>query len=115
MRLSLEQCAQLTLTSDVAWDRDFGSGCASCVAMMQPPDHREGDDVAPIVGFALTRMRRRCCSPRTMTWSKHSRRRVPITRSQYGFCHGDRCAVRTAEKRRMKLYGRNHPSEKRPA
>ena len=26
MRLSLAQCAQLTLTSDVAWNRDFGSG-----------------------------------------------------------------------------------------
>ena len=56
--------------------------------MMQPADHREGDDVAPIVGFALT---------------------------QYGFCHGDRGAVRTAEKRRMKLYERTYPSEKHPA
>ena len=40
-------------------------------------------------------MRRRCCSPRTMTWSRQSRRRVPITRSQYGFCHGECGAVRT--------------------
>jgi hypothetical protein len=39
------QYAQLTLTSDVAWDRDVGSGGASCVAMMQPADHREGDDL----------------------------------------------------------------------
>jgi len=45
MRLSLTQCAQLMLASDVAWDRDCGSGGASCVAMMQPADHREGDDL----------------------------------------------------------------------
>jgi len=57
MRLSLEQCAQLTLTSDVAWDRDFGSGCASCVAMMQPADHREGDDLPPIRRLALAEFR----------------------------------------------------------
>ena len=55
MRLGLAQCTQLTPTRDFAWDRDFGSGCASRVAMMQPADHREGDDVPPIVGFALTR------------------------------------------------------------
>ena len=53
MRLSLAQCAQLTLTSDVAWDRDFGSGCASRVAMMQSADHREGDDLPPIRRLAL--------------------------------------------------------------
>jgi hypothetical protein len=29
MRLGLAQRAQLTLTPDVVWDRDFGSGCAS--------------------------------------------------------------------------------------
>ena len=29
VRLSLTQCAQLMLTFDVAWDRDFGSGGAS--------------------------------------------------------------------------------------
>jgi hypothetical protein len=34
MRLGLAQCAQLTLTLDFVWDRDFGSGCASRVAMM---------------------------------------------------------------------------------
>jgi hypothetical protein len=38
--LSPAQCAQLTLTPDVVWDRDLGSGCALCVAMMQPADHR---------------------------------------------------------------------------
>jgi hypothetical protein len=53
MRLGLAQCAQLTLTPDFVWDRDFGSGCASRVAMMQPADHREGDDLPPIVGLAL--------------------------------------------------------------
>jgi len=53
MRLGLAQCAQLT--PDFVWDRDFGSGCASCVAMMRPADHREGDDLPSIVGLALTR------------------------------------------------------------
>jgi hypothetical protein len=53
MRLGLAQCAQLTLTPDFVWDRDFGSGCASRVAMMQPADHRERDDLPPIGGLAL--------------------------------------------------------------
>ena len=55
IRLRPAQWAQLTLKPDAAWDRDFRSGCASCVAMMQPADHREGDDVPPIDGLALTR------------------------------------------------------------
>jgi len=42
------------LTLDVVWDRGFRSGCASCVAMMQSADHREGDHLPPIVGLALT-------------------------------------------------------------
>src|SRR5215470_7909989 len=33
---------------------------------------------------------RRCASPKTSTRSTHSRRTVPIRRSTYGFCHGDR-------------------------
>jgi hypothetical protein len=52
IRVSLAQCAQLTLTPDFVWDRDFGSGCASRVAMMHPADHRESDDL-PHVGFSL--------------------------------------------------------------
>src|SRR6476659_6582633 len=36
---------------------------------------------------------RRCRSPNTTTWSKHSRRIEPIALSQYPFCHGDRGAV----------------------
>ena len=55
-RLGLAQCAQLT--PDVVWDRDFGSGCDSRVAMMQPADHWKGDDVPPFGGFALARFRR---------------------------------------------------------
>src|SRR5438309_8273389 len=31
-----------------------------------------------------------------MTWSRSSRRMVPITRSAKGFCHGDRSAVRSS-------------------
>ena len=57
MRLSPAQRAQLMLTSDVAWDQDVGSGGASCVAMMQPADHREGDDLPPIGGLALAELR----------------------------------------------------------
>ena len=53
MRLSLAQCAQLMLMPDVVWDRGFGSRCASCVAMMQPADHRESDDLPSIYGLAL--------------------------------------------------------------
>ena len=52
-RVRPAQCAQLRLASDVAWNRDFGSGGASCVAMMQPADHREGDDLPPIRRLAL--------------------------------------------------------------
>jgi hypothetical protein len=36
---------------------------------------------------------RRCASPNTIMWSRHSRRIVPISLSTYGFCHGDRGAV----------------------
>ena len=57
MRLGLAQCAQLTRTPDFLWDRDFGSGCASCVAMMQPADHREGDDLPAIRRLALAEFR----------------------------------------------------------
>jgi len=51
MRLGLAQCAQLT--PDFMWDRDFRSGGASRVAMMQSADHRECDDLPPIGGLAL--------------------------------------------------------------
>ena len=36
-----------------------------------------------------------CLSPRTMTLSNSSRRSVPMTRSQYGFCQGERGAEST--------------------
>src|ERR1700730_14040544 len=36
---------------------------------------------------------RRCRSPNTTTWSRHSRRIEPIALSQCPFCHGDRGAV----------------------
>src|SRR5262245_47281674 len=39
------------------------------------------------------RIRRKCASPNTIRWSRHSRRIVPISLSTYGFCHGDRGAV----------------------
>jgi hypothetical protein len=41
------------LTPDVVWDPEFRSGCASCVAMMLPAHHREGDDFPSIDGLAL--------------------------------------------------------------
>jgi hypothetical protein len=53
IRQSPAQCAQLTLTPDVVWDRDFGSSCASCVAMVQATDHREGDDLPPVRRLVL--------------------------------------------------------------
>jgi len=53
IRHSPAQCAQLTLTPDVVWDRDFGSSCASCVAIVQATDHREGDDLPPVRRLAL--------------------------------------------------------------
>ena len=47
------QGGQRTLKPDVVWDRDFRLGDASCVAMMQSPDHREGDDLPSIDGLTL--------------------------------------------------------------
>jgi hypothetical protein len=41
-------------------------------------------------------VRRNDLSFHTMMWSKHSRRTEPISRSTYGFCHGDRGAVITS-------------------
>src|SRR6476620_7997421 len=38
-------------------------------------------------------MRRRCPSPETMTWSKHSRRIDPISRSAKPFCQGEPGAI----------------------
>src|SRR4029450_5548944 len=40
--------------------------------------------------------RRRWGSFRPTRWSRHSRRRVPMSRSTYGFCQGDRAAVLTS-------------------
>src|SRR6202047_1441160 len=37
-----------------------------------------------------SRMCRRCRSPNTTTWSRHSRRIEPISLSAYAFCHGER-------------------------
>ncbi len=50
-RLSSAQCARLT--PDVVRDRGFRSGGASRVAMMQPADHREGNDLPPVGGVAF--------------------------------------------------------------
>src|SRR5439155_10181672 len=41
-------------------------------------------------------MRRRCHSPKTTTWSRHSRRIEPMSRSAKAFCHGLCGAVRTS-------------------
>ena len=46
-----------------------------------------------IVGRVRSQQWRRCRSPYTTTWSRHSRRIEPIALSQYPFCHGDRGAV----------------------
>ena len=60
-----------------------------------------------IVGHVDRSRWRRCRSPNTTTWSRHSRRIEPIALSQYPFCHGDRGAVGQsrmliARRRRMK-------------
>src|ERR1700738_2136784 len=39
------------------------------------------------------KIRRRCISPKTMTWSTHSRRIDPISRSAKPFCQGEAGAV----------------------
>src|SRR5215831_10761026 len=39
------------------------------------------------------RIRRRCASPKTIIWSRHSRRIVPISLSTYPFCHGEPAAM----------------------
>src|ERR1019366_8834998 len=39
------------------------------------------------------RIRRRCASPKTTTWSKHSRRIDPINRSAKPFCQGEAGAI----------------------
>src|SRR6476660_2965542 len=38
-------------------------------------------------------MRRRCTSPRTVMWSRHSRRIDPISRSAKPFCQGEAGAI----------------------
>ena len=48
-----------------------------------------------VVRYRLSR-RRRWVSFSTTTWSRHSRRSVPMRRSTYGFCQGDRGAVLTS-------------------
>ncbi len=50
--------------------------------------------LAPIVVARITAQQMgRWRSPKTITWSKQSRRIEPIARSQYPFCQGERAAV----------------------
>src|ERR1700685_3747153 len=49
-----------------------------------------------VVGKITSQSPRNDLSFHTMTWSKHSRRMEPISRSTYGFCHGERGAVVTS-------------------
>jgi hypothetical protein len=86
--------------------------------MMRPADHREGDDLPAILGLALAELGGVLAecevgpgsvivlealpqdAPQVLLSEnddvvEESRRMVPITRSQYGFCHGDCGAVRT--------------------
>jgi hypothetical protein len=71
--------------------------------MMQPADHREGDDVPPIIGLALTRFGGILIKPEVgpepmivLEVLAQDALQVPITRSQHGFCHGDPGAVSTS-------------------
>ena len=54
---------------------------------------------------------RRCRSPTTTIWSRHSRRIDPISLSQYPFCHGDRGAVGRS---RIPIARRPAPQERHP-
>ena len=47
IRRRFAQSTQRTLMSEESWDPDRRLGCASCVAMMQPADHREGRRPSP--------------------------------------------------------------------
>ena len=49
----LAKLAKVTPLPDTVWDRDFRLGSASCVVMIQSPDHREGDDLPSIDGLTL--------------------------------------------------------------
>ena len=42
-----------------------------------------------IVGGIFVRIRRKCASPKTITWSTHSRRIDPISLSAKPFCQGE--------------------------
>src|SRR5450756_157582 len=46
-----------------------------------------------IVAAYAPRIRRRCASPNTIMWSRHSRRIEPMSLSTYAFCQGDRNAI----------------------
>src|SRR5260370_15627328 len=55
-------------------------------------------------------------SPNTTTWSRHSRRIEPISRSAYPFCHGERGDVGRSRmpidrSRRMPSEGKGHTFE----
>jgi hypothetical protein len=104
------------------WGRlagDARSGRAPDVAMMQAADFGNLDDHAEfrwldwpsvrcifverqvssrpvIVGEVAGQDGRRWRSPRTRTWSRHSRRIEPMSLSAKGFCHGLWGAVSTS-------------------
>src|ERR1019366_8112703 len=46
-----------------------------------------------IVAAYPRRIRRRCASPNTIMWSRHSRRIEPMSLSTQAFCQGDRGAI----------------------
>jgi hypothetical protein len=56
-------------------------------------DDYQGEFAVPYRGL-LVSIRDSPCSFTTITWSRHSRRMDPISRSTYAFCHGEREAVR---------------------
>src|SRR6266404_1805926 len=86
--------------------------------MVEPADFRNGNDVpylrwldaarlwrvlvqsqmrpaSLIIAAKLFQMATQLVSLKTMTWSRHSRRIVPMTRSTYARCHGERRADST--------------------
>jgi hypothetical protein len=79
-----------SLTTTITRDRDYAAGLT--VAEEPVGDEQGPDRRATYADMILSR----CHSPITTTWSRHSRRIEPITRSAYAFCHGERGAMTTS-------------------
>ena len=73
---------ELRAASFRTWAAASATACHLLPATFTTTERRQRDKAAE-------RTRRRCASPKMTTWSRHSRRTVPIIRSAIPFCHGD--------------------------